>query len=103
MSAFLISVHEMYMLIYLFPFLLLICLWLQRPSQKLKRVKGKQMFHPVRFLVMRMEQRQAGTLHSLWTLQLRYGITDNRPAEGKNSYHFSLPAFCLECTVKKGE
>ena len=56
MSAFLISVHEMYMLIYLFPFLLLICLWLQRPSQTLKRVKGKQMFHPVRFLVMRMEQ-----------------------------------------------
>ena len=32
------------------------CFLLQRPSQKLKRVKGKQMFHPVRFLVMRMEQ-----------------------------------------------
>ena len=31
-SAFLISIHEMYMLLYLFPFLLLICFWLQSVS-----------------------------------------------------------------------
>ena len=42
--AFLISIHEMYMLVYLFPFLLLICILLQSSSQKPKRVKWNTCF-----------------------------------------------------------
>ena len=92
------------MLIYLLPFLFLICLWLQsRKAVKGKAEKGKRkhMFLPAQFLVMRMGQRKARTLYSPWRLQLRYGITDNRPAEGKRSYHVSLANLCLQSIVKR--
>ena len=39
----------------------------------------KQKFPPLQFLVMRMIQWKVGTLYSPRRLQLRYGITDNRP------------------------
>ena len=39
----------------------------------------KQKFPPLQFLVMRMRQWKVGTLYSPRRLQLRYGITDNRP------------------------
>ena len=92
------------MLIYLLPFLFLICLWLQsRKAVKGKAEKGKRkhMFPPVQFLVIRMGQGKAGTLYSPWRLQLRYGITDNRPAEGKRSYYVSLANLCLQSIVKR--
>ena len=50
------------------------------------------MFPPVQFLVMKMRQWKVGRLHCPWRLQLRYGITDNKP---KNFYHVSLPALSV--------
>ena len=71
------------------------------PQGKAAQGKRKHMFPPVQFLVIRMGQGKAGTLYSPWRLQLRYGITDNRPAEDKRSYHVSLANLCLQSIVKR--
>ena len=73
------------------------------PQRKAEKGKRKHMFLPAQFLVMRMGQRKARTLYSPWRLQLRYGITDNRPAEDKRSYHVSLANLCLYSIVRREE
>ena len=82
---------------HLFTFLLLIFCY-RDPNQNLKMAKGNT-FLPVEFLVMRMD-RERLEHSSFLKLQLRYGIIDKIPAEGKDSYHVSLPALCS--ALKRG-
>ena len=81
----------MYMLMNLFTFLLLIFCY--RDTNKNSKMAKGNMFLPVQFLVMRMD-RERLEHSSLLKLQLRHGIINNRPAEGKNCYHVRLPAPC---------